>query len=46
MTTSEVLSTDIQDRRMLNLAIAAYLARFRATSRTHVESDLRAYLVS
>jgi len=44
MTTSTVLSADLQSSRVLHLAVAAYLARFKATSRTHVESDLRAYL--
>lgn len=29
---------------MLRLAVAAYLARFKAGSRVHTESDLRAYL--
>lgn len=29
---------------MRQLAVAGYLARFKATSRTHAESDLRAYL--
>ena len=29
---------------MLQLAVAGYLARFKAISRTHAESDLRAYL--
>ena len=29
---------------MLQLAVAGYLARFKAASRTHAESDLRAYL--
>ena len=28
----------------LRLAVAAYLARFRGTSREHTESDLRCYL--
>ena len=28
----------------LRLAAAAYLARFKATSREHTESDLRCYL--
>jgi hypothetical protein len=29
----------------LRLAVAAYLTRFKGTSRTHTESDLRCYLV-
>ena len=29
----------------LRLAIAAYLARFKGSSRQHTESDLRCYLV-
>jgi site-specific recombinase XerD len=44
MTTSPVFSADLQSSQMLHLAVAAYLARFKATSRTHAESDLRAYL--
>jgi integrase/recombinase XerD len=28
----------------LQLAVAGYLARFKGISRTHTESDLRAYL--
>ena len=44
MTTSTVLQGDIQYPQALRLAIAAYLARFKSTSRTHSESDLRAYL--
>jgi integrase/recombinase XerD len=44
MTTSTVLSADLQYSHALRLAIAAYLARFKATSRTHAKSDLRAYL--
>ncbi|MEV0791585.1 tyrosine-type recombinase/integrase [Kribbella sp. NPDC050459] len=31
--------------RVLRLAVAAYLARFKGQSRIHTESDLRAYLV-
>jgi len=34
----------IDDGHRLQLAIAGYLARFKSLSRTHVESDLRAYL--
>ena len=30
---------------VLRLAVAAYLARFKAQSRIHTESDLRGYLV-
>jgi integrase len=44
MTTSTVLPADLQYSQALHLAIAAYLARFKSTSRTHAESDLRAYL--
>jgi integrase/recombinase XerD len=31
--------------RVLRLAVAAYLARFKSQSRIHTESDLRGYLV-
>ena len=31
--------------RVLRLAVAAYLARFKGESRIHTESDLRGYLV-
>ena len=44
MTTPQVLPTEVTDSRLLQLAVAGYLARFKATSRTHAESDLRAYL--
>jgi len=44
MTTSQVLETDLPDPRPLQLAVAGYLARFKGISRTHAESDLRAYL--
>src|SRR5215207_5898145 len=44
MTTIEVLPADVPQLRALQLAIAAYLARYRASSRHHAESDLRAYL--
>jgi len=44
MTTSTVLSADLQYSHALRLAIAAYLGRFKATSRAHAESDVRAYL--
>ena len=44
MTTSTVLPADLQYSPALHLAIAAYLARFKSTSRTHADSDLRAYL--
>jgi site-specific recombinase XerD len=44
MTTPQVLPTEVTDSRVLQLAVAGYLARFKATSRTHAESDLRAYL--
>jgi integrase/recombinase XerD len=32
------------DRRRLQLAVVGYLARYKGLSRTHAESDLRAYL--
>jgi integrase/recombinase XerD len=44
MTTSQVFPTDLPDPRPLQLAVAGYLARFKGVSRTHAESDLRAYL--
>jgi len=44
MTTSQILPTDLPDPRPLQLAVAGYLARFKGISRTHAESDLRAYL--
>src|SRR5829696_6453270 len=44
MTTSQVVQTDLPDPRPLQLAVAGYLARFKGISRTHAESDLRAYL--
>lgn len=44
MTTSPVLPADLLYSQVLRLAIAAYLARFKATSRTHADSDLRAHL--
>jgi integrase/recombinase XerD len=44
MTTSTVLPADLQYSQALRLAIAAYLARFKSTSRIHADSDLRAYL--
>src|SRR5215207_3520959 len=44
MTTSPVLPTNLPDPRVLQLAVAGYLARFKGISRTHAESDLRAYL--
>ena len=44
MTPSQVLPTDLPDPRPLRLAVAGYLARFTGISRTHAESDLRAYL--
>ncbi len=44
MTTYTVLSADLPSSEVLHVAVAAYLARFKATSRTHAESDLRAYL--
>jgi integrase/recombinase XerD len=44
MTTSQVLSSRPPDSHLLQLAVAGYLARFKGISRTHAESDLRAYL--
>ena len=41
---AEVPTTVAPDRRGLRLAVAAYLARFKGHSRTHVESDLRCFL--
>jgi integrase/recombinase XerD len=43
MTTPEVLPTRPPDSRLLELAVAGYLARYKGLSRTHAESDLRAY---
>ena len=34
----------LSDQRVLRIAVAAYLSRFKALSRMHVESDLRAFL--
>jgi len=45
MTTSHVLPTELPDARPLQLAVAGYLTRFKGISRTHAESDLRAYLI-
>jgi site-specific recombinase XerD len=44
MTTSQVLPAHVPDSHLLHLAVAGYLARFKGISRTHAESDLRAYL--
>jgi integrase/recombinase XerD len=44
MTTPQILPTEVTDSRVLQLAVAGYLARFKAASRTHAESDLHAYL--
>jgi integrase/recombinase XerD len=35
----------VTTRRVVRLAVAAYLARFKGESRIHTESDLRGYLV-
>ena len=40
-----VRGTAIEVPDRLRMAVAAYLARFKGQSRTHAESDLRAYLV-
>ena len=34
----------MNDEQMLRIAAAAYLSRFKALSRMHAESDLRAFL--
>jgi hypothetical protein len=34
----------LSDERLLRVAIAAYLSRFKALSRVHAESDVRAFL--
>jgi integrase/recombinase XerD len=44
MTTSQVLPARLPESPALQLAVAGYLARFKGISRTHAESDLRAYL--
>jgi hypothetical protein len=45
MTTSEALpASPVPDSHRPQLAAAGYLARFKGLSRTHAESDLRAYL--
>jgi integrase/recombinase XerD len=44
MTTSQNLPAHLPDSRPLQLAVAGYLARYKGLSRTHAESDLRAYL--
>ena len=44
MTTSQSLPEHWPDSRPLQLAVAGYLARYKGLSRTHAESDLRAYL--
>jgi integrase/recombinase XerD len=43
----DVMATALQPLRtdrLLRVAVAAYLARFKALSRMHAESDLRAFL--
>lgn len=37
-------SARLPESHTLQLAVAGYLARFKGLSRTHAESDLRAYL--
>jgi site-specific recombinase XerD len=44
MTTSQSLPAHLPDSRPLQLAVAGYLSRYKGLSRTHAESDLRAYL--
>ena len=49
LTNSTKLTSAPSDRRVpfadqLRLAVAAYLARFKGSSRSHTESDLRCYL--
>src|SRR5918993_4702156 len=44
MTTFEVLPAEVPQPRALQLAIAAYLARYRASSRAHAGLDWRGYL--
>jgi hypothetical protein len=36
----------VDDVPVLRIAVAAYLSRFKALSRTHAESDLRAYILA
>jgi hypothetical protein len=43
MTASQVAPTHPPDSHLLQLAVAGYLARYKGLSRTHAESDLRAY---
>src|SRR5829696_3423327 len=43
MGTPRLLPADVPSSPVLQPAIARCLARFKATSRTHAESDLRAY---
>ena len=42
LTTTSLSS--LSDERLLRTAVAAYLSRFKALSRSHAESDLRAFL--
>ena len=42
---SGVVVTIVTTSRVLRLAVAAYLARFKGQSRVHTESDLRGYLI-
>lgn len=44
MITPQVLPTEVADSRVVQLTVVGCLARFKAISRTHAESDLRAYL--
>lgn len=44
MSTAQLLSTSDLGDGTVCLAVAAYLARYKGQSRTHTESDLRAFL--
>lgn len=44
MTTNQILLSHDHNLPALRLAIAAHLARYKGESRSHTESDLRAYL--
>lgn len=44
MSTAQLLSTSDLGDVTVHLAVAAYLARYKGQSRTHTESDLRAFL--
>ena len=44
MTSSQVVPDHVADSHPLQLTVAGYLTRYKGISRTHAESDLRAYL--